>query len=57
MDLIFPSDRGLPQKCLRISLSTDDRADQVSEFVFRDMDLWARQRDVVLNFPFCRKPT
>jgi putative transposase len=33
------------------------RVDQGSEFVSRDLDVWAYQKDIVLDFPRPGKPT
>lgn len=40
-----------------IGLPKTIRVDQGSEFISRDLDLWAYQRDVTLNFSRPGKPT
>lgn len=47
----------LEQVCRRIGYPATIRVDQRSEFISRDMDLWAYQRGVTLNFSRPGKPT
>ena len=49
--------RALEQVCPRIGYPKTIRVDQGSEFVSRDLDLWAYQKDVVLDFSRPGKPT
>lgn len=47
----------LDRMCRRIGCPETIRVDQGSEFFSRDMDLWARQRGVTLDFSRPGKPT
>ena len=47
----------LDQACRRIGYPDTIRVDQGSEFISRDMDLWAYQRGVTLDFSRPGKPT
>lgn len=47
----------LDQVCRRIGYPDTIRVDQGSEFISRDMDLWAYQRGVTLDFSRPGKPT
>lgn len=47
----------LERICGEIGYPKPIRVDQESEFVSRDLDLWAYQRGVVLNFSRPGKPT
>ena len=47
----------LERVCQEVGFPTTIRVDQGSEFVSRDLDLWAYQRDVTLDFSRPGKPT
>lgn len=47
----------LNRVCCRTDFPKTIRADQGSEFISRDMDLWANQRGVTLDFSRPGKPT
>ena len=47
----------LDRVCQRIGYPATIRVDQGSEFISRDMDLWAYQRGVILDFSRPGKPT
>jgi len=47
----------LERVCKRIGYPKTIRVDQGSEFISRDMDLWAYQKDVILDFSRPGKPT
>ncbi len=47
----------LDRVCRRTGYPATIRDDQGSEFISRDMDLWAYQRGVTLDFSRPRKPT
>ena len=47
----------LDRVCVTAGYPKTIRVDQGSEFVSRDMDLWAYQRGVVLDFSRPGKPT
>ena len=47
----------LERTCRRTGYPTAIRVDQGSEFISRDLDLWAYQHDVVLDFSRPGKPT
>ena len=47
----------LERVCRRIGYSATIRVDQGSEFISRDMDLWAYQRGITLDFSRPGKPT
>ena len=49
--------RMLDKTCARVGYPKAIRVDQGSEFVFRDLDLWAYQNNVVLDFSQPGKPT
>lgn len=49
--------RTLDETCRRIGYPRSSRVDQGSEFISRDLDLWAYQRDVTLDFSRPGKPT
>jgi putative transposase len=49
--------RTLDETCRRIGYPKSIRVDQGSEFISRDLDLWAYQRDVTLDFSRPGKPT
>ena len=49
--------RTLDQVCEKIGYPNTIRVDQGSEFISRDLDLWAYQRNVVLDFSRPGKPT
>ena len=47
----------LDQVCRKIGYPKTIRVDNGSEFISRDMDLWAYQRGVILDFSYSGKPT
>ena len=47
----------LEKVCRRVGTPKSIRVDQGSEFISRDLDLWAYQNDVVLDFSRPGKPT
>ena len=47
----------LERVCKIVGYSKAIRVDQGSEFISRDLDLWAYQRDVILDFSRPGKPT
>ncbi len=47
----------LERICAKVGYPQSIRVDQGSEFVSRDLDLWAYQKDVVLDFSRPGKPT
>ena len=49
--------QALDKVCTRIGYPTMIRVDQGTEFVSRDLDLWAHTRGVVLDFSRPGKPT
>jgi putative transposase len=49
--------RALERICGEIGYPKAIRVDRRSEFISRDLDLWAYQKDVVLNFLRPGKPT
>lgn len=49
--------RTLEQVCKGIGYPKSIRGDQGSEFISRDLDLWAYQRGVILDFSRPGKPT
>ena len=49
--------QALERTCKRVGYPKSIRVDQGSEFVSRDLDLWAYQHDVVLDFSRPGKPT
>lgn len=49
--------RTLEKVCRKIGYPKAIWVDQGSEFIFRDLDLWAYQKDVVLDFSRPGKPT
>ena len=49
--------RTLDQACKLLGYPKSIRVDQGSEFISRDLDLWAYQNDVVLDFSRPGKPT
>jgi putative transposase len=51
------ADLTLDRVCRQTGYPKTIRVDQGSEFVSRDMDLWAYQRGVTLDFPRPGKPT
>lgn len=46
----------LEQACRRIGYPKTIRVDNGSEFISQDMDLWAYQREVILDFSRPGKP-
>ena len=49
--------RTLEEVCKKVGYPKSIRVDQGSEFISRDLDLWAYQKDVVLDFSRPGKPT
>lgn len=49
--------QALERICCEIGYPKAIRVDQGSEFISRDLDLWAYQKDVVLDFSRPGKPT
>lgn len=49
--------RTLEETCKRVGYPKTIRVDQGSEFISRDLDLWAYQNDVTLDFSRPGKPT
>ncbi len=49
--------RALERICGEVGYPKAIRVDQGSEFISRDLDLWAYQKDVVLDFSRPGKPT
>jgi putative transposase len=49
--------RTLEETCRQIGYPKAIRVDQGSEFISRDLDLWAYQNDVTLDFSWPGKPT
>ncbi len=47
----------LERVCRKVGYPKAIRVDQGSEFISRDLDLWAYQRDVILDFSRPGKPT
>lgn len=51
------ADETLKRVCRQFGYPKTIRVDQGSEFISRDMDLWAYQKDVILDFSRSGKPT